>query len=82
MCGPRVAKRLFAIGAVGGLMDVDLTRVKKVVEVSNPDAVNAYIAKGWVLLESASGQWDDNSPHIKYSLAWMQDGEPVKPAMY
>lgn len=48
---------------------VDLTNVKEVVETSNLRAVKEHLEKGWVLIETASGQDENGYPLIKYSLA-------------
>lgn len=55
---------------------IDLTKVKKVRGASDAQQANALIAKGWVLIETASGKDEMGYPLTTYSLAWMGDSEP------
>lgn len=65
---------------------MDLSSIKKVVEVSSPraaDRVNSYLELGWVLLQTSSMTTDSqeySEPGIKYSLGWPYDDVPKEPA--
>lgn len=64
---------------------MELSTIRKIVEINSPratDRVNAYLALGWVLLQTSSMTTDHSEysePHIKYSLGWPHDGEPKEP---
>lgn len=55
---------------------LDLTNAKAVRNASDVTRVNALIAAGWTLIDTASGKDESGYPLITYSLAWFGDGEP------
>lgn len=49
----------------------DTTNVNEVTERNNERDVNRLIELGWILLNTASGQWaDTKEAHFCYSLGW------------
>lgn len=55
---------------------IDLTQVKQLRGASDEKRANELIAKGWVLIDTASGKGEDGYPFIRYSLAWTKDTTP------
>lgn len=49
-------------------MSTENSDIKQIIETISSSQVNKYLERGWVLLETASGQDECNSPLIKYSL--------------
>ena len=49
----------------------EMTNVNEVTETKKITEVNRLIKLGWILLNTASGQWcDTKEAHILYSLGW------------
>ena len=59
-------------------MAIDLEGVKKLRGASDERTANELIDKGWVLVDTASGKDEQGYPLIRYSLAWVKDGEVVE----
>lgn len=55
---------------------IDLTQVKQLRGASDEQRANQLIAKGWVLIDTASGKAEDGYPFTRYSLAWTKDTPP------
>lgn len=55
---------------------VDLTQAKMVRGASDEQSANRLIAKGWTLIDVASGKDESGYPMTRYSLAWFKDSEP------
>ena len=50
---------------------MDYSDVKKVVETTNVNHVNAYLATDrWAILETAGGVDENGAPVILYALGW------------
>lgn len=54
---------------------VDLTKVKAVKTVFHTPDANDLLKKGWVLLETASGNTDDGEPTLRFVLGFLEDAE-------
>lgn len=47
---------------------MDYSNIIEVREVISPNAVNALLSEGWVILGLAPGQSESHMPYITYSL--------------
>lgn len=57
----------------------DLTGVKEIFESTDWTTVNEYLKLGWRIIATCSQSGDGiaANAYTKYSLAWMNDSEPV-----
>jgi len=55
---------------------IDMTQVKQVRGASDEQRANQLLAKGWVMLDTASGKDETGYPITRYSLAWIKDTPP------
>ena len=58
------------------MANLDLTKAKQLRGASDEQRANQLIAKGWVLIDTASGKDESGYPFTRYSLAWFGDAEP------
>ncbi|MBD3667474.1 MAG: hypothetical protein HUJ16_05905 [Kangiella sp.] len=50
---------------------MEISDVKEIEETTRKYEVNQLLELGWVLLNTASGQWPDSQEaHIRYTLGW------------
>jgi hypothetical protein len=54
----------------------ELEQVKKLRAASDETAANDLLAKGWVLIDTASGKDESGYPMTRYSFAWTKDTPP------
>lgn len=58
------------------MASIDLTQVKQVRIAHDAQDVNTLVAKGWVMIETASGKDETGYPIMRYSMAWIKDTPP------
>lgn len=58
------------------MANIDLTKAKQVVRASDAQRANELIAKGWTLIDTASGKDESGYPLTMFALAWFGDGTP------
>lgn len=57
---------------------MELHDIKEIREIAGANGVNAYLAEGWVILNSVT-EHEGDSGWIKYSLGWPKDLPAVHP---
>lgn len=58
--------------------NLDLTKAKKLRGASSEQVANELLAKGWTLINTASGKDESGYPLITYSFAWFKDTDPER----
>jgi hypothetical protein len=58
------------------MANVDLTKAKRVLATVSESEVNKLIDNGWSLIDIAPGKDEMGYPLMRYSLAWIAEGEP------
>jgi hypothetical protein len=60
----------------------ELMNARAVIVLLNASSTNKYLALGWKLITTASGQDEEGYPITKYSLGWFGQGDPVHVEIY